>query len=238
MRISVVIPALDEESNIEDCLRSVQSAGNAEVIVVDGGSTDATARIAQPFAHLIRARRGRALQMNAGAHCATGEVLLFLHADSRLPPGALAAIRTALEDRRVVGGTFSLRFDGVHPLLRCYERFTRLRPIVFHYGDQGIFVRRDAFDALGGFAEVPLMEDVDFLRRLSRAGTVALLPSAVTTSSRRFVANGIVRQQLLNGVLLAAFHCGVSARRLAGWYYGGPARIADDRQVRVAERLE
>lgn len=238
MRISVIVPALNEEAAVEECLRSIEAAGTAETIVVDGGSSDETCTIAQRYAVVMRASRGRAVQMNSGAHRATGDVLLFLHADSRLPHDAFRAIRDALDDRHVVGGTFSLRFDRTHPLLRAYAWFTRLRPLMFHYGDQGIFVRRGVFEQLGGFAELPLMEDVDFLRRLSRAGRLALLPSSVTTSARRFTAHGLVRQQLLNAALVAAFHCGVSATRLARWYHGTRAAKVHAARGVVAERVE
>lgn len=217
--VAVVVPALNEERCIEACLASVLAQdGSAEVMVVDGGSGDATAALAAPLAPVLHAPRGRARQMNAGARATRGDPLLFLHADSRLPPGAFAAMRAALADARTVGGTFSLRFEPETPLLRAYAACTRLGPRIFHYGDQGIFVRRTVFDALGGYRDLPLMEDVDFLRRLRGVGRTVLLPLPVTTSARRFQRHGIVRQQLRNGVLLAVYLAGISPHRLARWY--------------------
>ncbi len=218
-RVAVVVPALNERRCIERCLASVRAQeGEVEPVVVDGGSQDGTPAVAASLARVISAPRGRAVQMNAGARATRGDVLLFLHADSRLVPGALAAVRSALSDPRVVGGTFSLRFEPETPLLRLYAACTRLGPRIFHYGDQGIFVRRDTFEALGGYRDLPLMEDVDFLRRLRRTGRTVLLPLPVITSARRFHRHGIVRQQLRNGALLALYLAGVSPRRLARWY--------------------
>ena len=156
--------------------------------------------------------------MNAGAAIATGDVLLFLHADTLLDASACEAINPVCRDRRVAGGTFRLRFSDDHFLLRVYAGFTRFRSLLFHYGDQGIFVRRDIFHALGGFAEMPLMEDVDFLRRLSSVGRIALCPCPVTTSARRFLEHGIVRQQLLNAALVLLFRAGAPVEMLARWY--------------------
>ena len=219
MRVTVVVPTLNEERCIAACLESVLAQDcEVEAVVVDGGSTDATAELAAPLAPVLGAPRGRAVQMNAGAGATRGDVLLFLHADSRLPPGAFAAMRAALADVRTVGGTFSLRFEPETPLLRAYAACTRVNPRVFHYGDQGIFVRRTVFDALCGYRELPLMEDVDFLRRLRRMGRTVLLPLSITTSARRFQRHGIVRQQLRNGVLLGLYLAGVSPHRLARWY--------------------
>ncbi len=219
MKISVIVPALNEARNIGACIRSIMDQpGETEVLVVDGGSTDGTPRVAEGLTTVIRRARGRAVQMNAGARRAAGEVLLFLHADCRLHPEALLYLRRALADPRTVGGTFTLRFDRDRPLLRLLAFFTRLRFRYFHYGDQGIFVRREVFERLEGFREIPLMEDIDFLRRLRRTGRVALVPRPVTTSARRFLERGIIRQQLLNVALVAAFLLGARPERLARWY--------------------
>ncbi len=226
--VSVIVPALNEAERIADCLRSIASQqGPHEIVVVDGGSSDATPALARPYAAVVAAPRGRAAQMNAGARRGDGEVLLFLHADCRLPAAALAALRGAMDDPGAVGGTFTLRFDMERGLLRLYAFFTRFKPRLFHYGDQGIFVRRAVFERMGGFAELPLMEDVDFLRRLRREGTVLLLRERVTTSARRFLRRGIARQQLLNAALVLFYHLGVAPAVLARWYGLEPALPAD-----------
>jgi len=219
MKISVIIPALNEAENILACLRSVQGQdGQHEIIVVDGGSRDGTPQLAAALARVISARRGRAIQMNTGARLASGEVLLFLHADSLLPRDALARLREALSDSRTAGGTFTLQFDADRALLRLYSFCTRFRFPLFHFGDQGIFVRRSVFEHIGGFAELPFMEDLEFLRRLRKSGGVALVPKAVTTSARRFLQYGVVRQQIRNIALVSAFCLGARPEALARFY--------------------
>lgn len=219
MKISVIIPALNERDNILACLRSVYiQPGVSEVIVVDGGSIDDTPLLAGNAARVISAPRGRALQMNAGARMATGDVLLFLHADSQLPLDAFAQIRQLLWDPNVAGGTFALRFDEQRAILRFYSFCTRFRFSLFHFGDQGIFVRRSVFERMGGFAEIPFMEDLEFLRRLPRHGRVALARSAVTTSARRFLQHGLVRQQIRNTALVIGYLLGCRPQRLARFY--------------------
>ena len=219
MRISVVIPALNEAENILSCLDSVKNQDCAfEVIVVDGGSRDGTVDLARAQARVIRSEKGRAVQMNSGAHLCTGEVLLFLHADSQLPPDALVHVERVLANPRIVGGTFTLRFDSRKILLWFITFFTRFKFRYFHYGDQGIFVRRSVFEQLKGFEEIPLMEDVDFLRRLSKTGQLALLRQSVTTSARRFLEHGILRQQLLNTILVISYILGAKPEILKNWY--------------------
>lgn len=221
MNVCVVVPTLNEAERVGACLESVLAqTGGVEAVVVDGGSTDATVEIASRYAPVHGAGRGRAVQMNTGARATAGDVLLFLHGDTVLHPDALPALRRALADPSVAGGTFTLRFDSGHPLLCFYALCTRLPYIAFRFGDQGIFVRRPVFERMGGFRELPLLEDVDFLRRLRREGRVAVVPRPVTTSARRFRSRGILRQQLLNGAILAAHSLGVSPERLARWYGG------------------
>jgi rSAM/selenodomain-associated transferase 2 len=219
MKISVIIPALNEAKNILSCLRSVNNQpGEFELIVVDGESTDETVEAVEPHAKIIRGKRGRAIQMNLGARHSTGEVLLFLHADSHLPPRAFPVLEQVLSDPRIVGGTFRLRFNSDKFLLRLIAFFGRFKFRYFHYGDQGIFVRRSVFEQLNGFAEMPFMEDIDFLRRLRGAGLVALLEQPITTSARRFLERGIVRQQLMNIILVVFYLLGATPENLRKWY--------------------
>ncbi len=218
--ISVVIPALNEAGNIRQTIASVrQQDEEAEIVVADGGSVDGTPEIAQPHAQVIQCPRGRAVQMNAGARRTTGSVLLFLHADSRLAPGALARMRQTLDDPAIAGGSFTLVFDVDNVWLSFYAFCSTIDCLCFRYGDQGIFVRRAIFERMGGYAEIPLMEDIDLMRRLPRYGRRALIRNyPVTTSARRFVEHGIIRQEALNVALVAGWFLGVKPQTLAKWY--------------------
>ena len=219
MKISVIVPALNEAENIIKCVASVeQQNGDFEIIVVDGGSTDGTVELINSRAIVIQSSRGRAVQMNAGARKSSGDCLLFLHADSMLHPRALDRLRQVMTDGRTVGGTFTLGFDSDKFFLRFLSAFTRLKFRYFHFGDQGIFVRRTVFDQLRGYKEMPLMEDLDFLSRLRKTGLVALINLPVTTSSRRFLKRGPVRQQLLNVLLVCCYLLGVKPATLSKWY--------------------
>jgi rSAM/selenodomain-associated transferase 2 len=219
MKISVIIPALNEAHGILSCLDSVKiQQGEFELIVVDGGSIDGTVEVAQPHARVIHSPQGRAVQMNSGARQATGDVFLFLHADSCLPPLAFPLLERALADPRIVGGTFTLRFDNPRLLLRLITFFTRFEFRYFHYGDQGIFVRRPVFERLNGFSETSFMEDIDFLRRLHSTGRVTLLKQPVTTSARRFLERGVLRQQLMNIILVIFYLLGARPETLKKWY--------------------
>lgn len=223
MRVSVIIPALNEADNIIACVASVENQeGDFEIVVADGGSSDGTPELVNSRALVTAGRRGRASQMNEGARLATGDALLFLHADSSLHPDALAHLRRALADPRTAGGTFTLRFDSDELPLRFYAAFTRLRFRYFHFGDQGIFVRREVFERLGGYKEMPIMEDVDFLSRLRKEGRVILIDLPVTTSARRFLNRGPVRQQLLNIFLVACYLLGVKPSTLSRLYRTRP----------------
>ncbi|MFN8484996.1 MAG: TIGR04283 family arsenosugar biosynthesis glycosyltransferase [Anaerolineae bacterium] len=225
MQLSVIIPTLNEADNIVGCLRSIRSqAADAEILVVDGGSSDNTVSRARPYAEVIAGPRGRARQMNLGGRHASGDVLLFLHADSRVHPSALAYLDQVMRDPAIVGATFTLWFDTNHYLLRFFASMTRFEGRIFRYGDQGIIARHAVFEALGGFIEAPLMDDVDFLWRMSAAGPTALIPLPVTTSARRFMKRGVVRQQSLNIALVVAWLLGAQPETLARWYYGPPAQ--------------
>ena len=221
MDISIVVPALDEEAQIAAALASARAPGVREVIVVDGGSRDATARVARQHADaVLSAPRGRAVQMNAGAAAAGGDVLLFLHADTRLPPGFDSAVLAALADPAVVGGRFDLRLVPGTPLLRLVGGLINLRSRLSRIatGDQALFVRRSVFEALGGFAAIPLMEDVAFTQALKRRGRIACLREQVETSSRRWLRDGPLRTILLMWWLRLLYACGVAPERLRRRY--------------------
>jgi rSAM/selenodomain-associated transferase 2 len=194
------------------------------VILVDGGSDDATIQVAARFSavRLLASPRGRARQMNAGARAARGDILLFLHADTWLPEGGLGAVSAALDDTRVVGGRFDVRFDSPRPVLRMIAFFMNLRSRVsgISTGDQAIFVRREVFETMGGYPDMPLMEDIELSRRLKRRGRLAALPSRVTTSARKWEREGALRTMALMWALRFLYMVGVSPARLHRWYYG------------------
>jgi len=192
-------------------------------VLVDGGSRDGTIEIARrvPDVTALVSPRGRAIQMNAGARAAHGRVLLFLHADTWLPDGALAAVGDALADPAVVGGRFDVRFDSSRPVLSMIAFFMNLRSrwSGISTGDQAIFVRRDVFDSLGGFAAIPLMEDIELTRRLKRRGRVVALRARVTTAARKWEREGALRTMALMWALRFLYVCGVKPARLHRWYY-------------------
>lgn len=219
--VSVIIPALNEEERIGATVDAAFAAGAAEVIVADGGSIDATAALAMARGARIVRETMRARQLNAGAAAASHDALLFLHADTLLPPAAAAAIVSALGEGFVFGG-FRIRF--IEPGLRLrYVAFminARTRLTRAPWGDQAQFARRDMFERLGGYREMPIMEDYELASRMKRAGPVAILPLAVATSGRRFLRKGVIRTSLVNWLTIGGYHAGVAPERLARWYRG------------------
>ena len=201
-RFSIIVPVLDEAAGIDAALAPLQAwraEGRAEVVVADGGSRDATRELAAPFADsVIAAPRGRAAQMNAGARASSGEVLVFLHADTLLPPLALDGMEAALAERRQ-WGRFDVAITGADPMLAivALAMNTRSRWTGIATGDQAIFVRRAAFDAVGGFPEIPLMEDVALSKALKRRSPPACLRLRAVTSGRRWERRGTLRTILL-----------------------------------------
>lgn len=225
-RISVVIPALDEAGRIESALRSLAAGSWHEILLVDGGSRDDTVALARgvPGVRILDAPRGRARQMNEGARSATGDVLLFLHADVELPADAGDLVASTLADPEVVAGAFRTWTvpDGpgswITPLLHLADlrsRYSRLP-----YGDQAIFVRASVFERAGGFPDQPLMEDLELSRRLSRQGRIGIVPRSVRVSGRRFLARPVYYFLLVNGLPLL-YALGVPATRLVR-FYGDP----------------
>ncbi len=220
MTVSIIIPALDEAAELPATLASVRvQPGPKHIVVADGGSDDATREIAaQHGVDVVMAPRGRARQMNAGAERATGDVLLFLHADTRLPDGALDRVRAALADPAVAAGCFRLRFDRGGFWLWLWTRPLWMHWHRWAFGDRALFVRRSAFDAVGGFPDQPIFEDLDMVQALRTQGRFVFLDAAVTTSARRFVRHASLRQQLRNWALWGAWLVGVSPRRVARFY--------------------
>jgi rSAM/selenodomain-associated transferase 2 len=223
--ISVLIPTRNERGNVERALGSTRAL-DVERIVADGGSTDDTAEAARELGadRVLDCEPGRARQMDAAYRAAGGDVLLFLHADTRLDPGWDAQIRQALGDPSVAGGVFTLRFDSDRRIYRWIERGAsfRARLLRLPYGDQGIFVRRKVVDAIGGIAETPIFEDLDLIRAVGRAGRLVVLPARAWTSARRYDRNGPVRTVVRNAIALATFLLGIDRTRVARWYRGHP----------------
>jgi len=221
MNISVILPVLNEEKSIAATLAALAHLHTYETIVVDGGSQDRTRGIAAEFAvKIVAAPRGRARQMNRGAAEANGDVYLFLHADTRLPATAFADIAAALGDPRYVSGRFDVALDGRHWMLPLVARLISYRSRVSKVGtgDQALFVRREVFQRMGGFPDIPLMEDIAFCRTLKRLGEVACLRSRVVTSARRWESDGVWRTILRMWTLKLLYLSGVSPLRLKQFY--------------------
>lgn len=218
--LSIIIPTLNEEDGLAALLSSVLKEPQTEVIVVDGGSRDATCQIAeQAGAKLIRCGKGRGRQMNAGAAMARGEVLLFLHADSRLPYDFARTIWNCMESGHDAGA-FRLRIDDPRWAYRLVEFGANLRScwLQLPYGDQAMFVRSEAFYAMNGFQHWPLLEDFDFAQRIRRRGRIKIAPSSATVSARRWRRIGILKATLLNQIIIIGYRLGISPARLASLY--------------------
>ncbi len=221
MRVSIIIPALNEAAVIERAIQAAWQTGAHEVIVVDGGSQDNTIALAKAAgSQLIVSKPGRAYQQNQGAAQASGDVLLFQHADNWLDASAVEQIQTALQKPSIIAGAFEQQIAASGTLYRYLEwgNAWRARCWGLPYGDQGIFLRREAFEKLGGFPEVRLMEDVLLMQRVRRKRRPVLLPGPIHIDPRRWQRHGIVRQTLRNWTLLTALRLGATPNELARFY--------------------
>ncbi|MFQ5700922.1 MAG: TIGR04283 family arsenosugar biosynthesis glycosyltransferase [Acidobacteriota bacterium] len=230
--VSVIIPTLNEARLLPLCLERLSGQdGLAEILVVDGGSRDETVRAVQDLAprfrdsgvavRLLRSRAGRAVQMNAGAAQARGGILMFLHADTLLPPAAILSAASAI-DEGYVGGAFVHRFIERDPRLRLVSAYVNLRSRLarVYFGDQAIFIRRDLFERMNGFRAMSLMEDLEFARRMRRAGATSLRPERIRTSARRFLSGGVARTCARMTWLRLAYRAGADPERLSRRYRG------------------
>ncbi len=219
-RLSVIIPTLNEERALGPVLDLLRCSGVWEVIVADGESADQTLRVAHSFgATVVNSKPGRGIQMNAGAAAASGNMLLFLHADTLLPAGFQSHVFKTLSNPNVSAGAFRLAIDAPRRSLRLVEKMVhyRSRFLQCPYGDQALFTRADTFEQVGGFPDWPIMEDIDLTRRLRRAGRIEIAPASVVTSARRWLKQGVWRTALKNHACIAAYRLGVSPMRIDRW---------------------
>jgi len=222
--ISVIVPALNEEDNIGRCIEGVlKEICDCEIIVADGGSSDKTAEYASryPGVLFVQSQRGRGIQMNMGASAASGDILLFLHADTMLEAGWAAAMLYVLEDNSISGGAFTLGVQSQLWKYRLVEAWVKLRCrlCLLPYGDQAIFVRKSAFDIIGGYKSIPLMEDVDLIEKLKKLGTIVILNKKAITSERRWSKEGLIKTAAMNQLIMLLYRIGVNPGRLARMYY-------------------
>lgn len=226
-KISIIIPVLNEEETLKSVLSKLPNSADIEVIIVDGGSEDNTVKVAQIFkqntdveVQILETVRGRAHQMNMGAKSATGEILLFLHADTQLPDRFEKWVRQVLDEPNVIAGAFELKITASVTGLRWVEQGVKWRShfLQMPYGDQAIFLKASIFWDVGGFQELPLMEDFELVNQLRRRGKIALVPAAVMTSGRRWQKLGVLRTTLINQIIIIAYLLGISPNRLANWY--------------------
>ena len=219
--ISIILPALNEAAAIVRTLSQLEGVDNLEVIVVDGGSIDATAELARSRgAKVIQSAPGKAVQMNTGAKAAAGDILVFLHADTLLPEDFSHQIVSALNQNGVAAGAFRLTINSTRAGIRIIERMANLRSRLLQlpYGDQALFMRKVLFEKIGGFPDLPIMEDFILVRRLKRKGKIIMVPAAVATSPRRWLHMGILKTWLINQLIIIAYYLGIPPERMNRWY--------------------
>ena len=221
MKVSIIVPTLNEELVLENTLTHIQQLSPHELIVSDGGSNDYTYRIADRFSHrVITGSAGRALQMNAGANEATGHLLLFLHADSRIEPESYRKMLEYMKNPKWIGGAFTLCIESGKWSLKLIALLANIRSKYFGvaYGDQGFFVRKEVFKDMNGFSPIPICEDLDFYYRLRKKGSVILLKEKAHTSPRRWINEGIFFTTVRNFIIAVLFGLGFPPHILTKWY--------------------
>ncbi len=221
-KISIIIMTLNEEELVGGLLLSLRNIEDTEIIISDGGSIDRTCRVASKYTDkIIRGERGRGRQLNAGAALATGDILWFLHVDSTPPDNFKHHILTTVEKPGVAGGAFTLQIDSVMSSLNFISRVVKLRSLIsgIPYGDQGIFVKRHIFEKMNGFKNIPLLEDIEFGRRLKKEGRIEIIKPKILTSARAWEKYGILRTTLRNWVYVTLFFMGYSPYKLYERYY-------------------
>ncbi len=219
--ISIIIPVLNEVSTIAQTISTAQIGKDIEIIVVDGGSNDGTTELVKSLdIKLIYSLAGRSIQMNCGAKAATGNILLFLHGDTFLPLKFDELLKEILAKPNIIAGAFELGIRGRKRNLRIVEKMVnwRSRYLQMPYGDQGIFLPAKIFEEIGGFPEIPIMEDFELIRKLRKRGEIGIVSKPVLTSGRRWQKLGIFKTTLINQVVIIAYLFGVSPKRLAQWY--------------------
>jgi rSAM/selenodomain-associated transferase 2 len=219
--ISIIIPVLNEARVIKQTLEKLNQYSEIEIIVVDGGSQDETVAIAKTLANVITViGKGRAGQMNAGANLAQSDILLFLHGDTQLPTNFIDLVTQTLDQNQTIAGAFELAIDGSSRSLRWIEVLVRMRSHILSlpYGDQGIFISKQAFIEAGGFNDLPIMEDFEFISRIKRMGRIAIAPAAVTTSDRRWQKLGVWQTTLINQLMLLGYFLGIPPTKLSQFY--------------------
>jgi len=223
-KISIIIPTFNEEDFIVPLLEYLSGLDpRIELIVADGFSSDDTVQLAQSHAKVIQCQLGRGLQMNAGAEIASGNILWFIHADCYPHTDAIKAMQHALDTRGIVGGAFEYNIDQPGFFFRLTEYTSNYKNHLLNlfFGDMGIFVRHAIFDKMGGYKNIPLMEDMDFCKRLKHQGKVMILPQRIMTSARRWRQEGIMKNMIRNWIMQIAWCCGVSPEKLTRWYTFG-----------------
>ena len=221
MKVSIIVPTLNEELVLGNALTQIQQLSPHELIVSDGGSNDYTCRIADRFSHrVITGSAGRALQMNAGANEATGDLLLFLHADSRIEPESYRKMLEYMKNPKWIGGAFTLCIESGKWSLKLIALLANIRSKYFGvaYGDQGFFVRKEVFKDMNGFSPIPICEDLDFYYRLRKKGSVILLKEKAHTSPRRWINEGIFFTTVRNFIIAVLFGLGFPPHILTKWY--------------------